>query len=268
MKKERDYILGTHEEELERLGLQHQIWRPHALEGWHKAGLTRGMKVLDIGAGPGYATQDLAEIVGKEGEVVAVERSNNYLQHLKKNSAGQAHIRAYETDLMEDDIPERDFDFSWCRWVTCFVSNPEILVQKNYNALKKGAKAIFHEYIDYATWKFVPRSELQEQFVAQVIKNWRETGGEPNIAGTLPDLLTQQGFHIQSMRPLIFVIRPTDFMWHWPLSFIEINLARQLELGKIEKTWADQVMQDLEDRCKAPNATMITPMVMEIIAEK
>ncbi len=25
---DRDYVLGTHDEELERLGLQHRVWRP------------------------------------------------------------------------------------------------------------------------------------------------------------------------------------------------------------------------------------------------
>ena len=34
MAKERDYVLGTHAEEIERLGTQHTIWRPHATLAW------------------------------------------------------------------------------------------------------------------------------------------------------------------------------------------------------------------------------------------
>jgi tRNA(1-methyladenosine) methyltransferase and related methyltransferases len=37
-----------------------------------------GKRVLDVGAGPGYAAIDLAEIVGPTGEVVALERSQNF----------------------------------------------------------------------------------------------------------------------------------------------------------------------------------------------
>src|SRR5206468_3743802 len=59
--KERDYVLGTHDEELERLGVQHRAWRPVVLDCWKKAGITAGSRVLDVGAGPGYATVDLAE---------------------------------------------------------------------------------------------------------------------------------------------------------------------------------------------------------------
>ena len=69
--KERDYVLGTHEDELERLGVQHRAWRPVVLDCWRNAGITTGSKVLDVGAGPGYATVDLADIVGRTGKVVA-----------------------------------------------------------------------------------------------------------------------------------------------------------------------------------------------------
>ena len=43
-----------------------------------------GSRVIDIGCGPGYATLDLAEIVGRTGEVFAIERSERFL----KNRAG------------------------------------------------------------------------------------------------------------------------------------------------------------------------------------
>ena len=56
MTTERDYILGTHDEEVERLGLQHRIWRQHVLDCWQRAGVTIGKRILDVGAGPGYAT--------------------------------------------------------------------------------------------------------------------------------------------------------------------------------------------------------------------
>jgi hypothetical protein len=50
MNKERDYVLGTHDEELARLGLQHRVWRPVVLDCWRKAGITVGSRVLDVGA--------------------------------------------------------------------------------------------------------------------------------------------------------------------------------------------------------------------------
>jgi len=83
MAAERDYVLGTREEELARLGLQHRVWRPVALDCWQRAGITVGKRVVDLGAGPGYAALDLAEIVGPTGEVVALERSENFVRAMQ-----------------------------------------------------------------------------------------------------------------------------------------------------------------------------------------
>src|SRR6266581_79421 len=115
MNKERDYVLGTHDEELARLGLQHRVWRPVVLDCWTKAGITVGSRVLDVGAGPGYAAVDLAEIVGPAGEVVAIERSNKFVRAMGEAVRGQSltNVRIHELDLMTDDLPKGDYDFSW-----------------------------------------------------------------------------------------------------------------------------------------------------------
>ena len=54
--KERNYLLGTHDEEIARLGLQHRVWRPRVLDAWRRAGITHGSTVVDAGAGPGRAS--------------------------------------------------------------------------------------------------------------------------------------------------------------------------------------------------------------------
>lgn len=59
-KPEGDYILGTEEDEVQRLGLQHLVWRPRVTDAWRRAGFTVGQHIADIGCGPGYATWRLA----------------------------------------------------------------------------------------------------------------------------------------------------------------------------------------------------------------
>ena len=71
--RERDYVLGTHDEEIERLGIQHSVWRPRAVAAWRRAGFKPGDTLIDVGSGPGYATLDLAELTGENGRVIAVD---------------------------------------------------------------------------------------------------------------------------------------------------------------------------------------------------
>src|SRR5947207_15968846 len=108
---EKDYVLGTHDEELLRLGLQHRVWRPMVLDCWQRAGITTGKTVLDLGAGPGYAALDLAEIVGPSGEVVALERSGNFVQAMRESFRGRGITNAniHELDLMTSDLPKGDY---------------------------------------------------------------------------------------------------------------------------------------------------------------
>src|ERR1044071_5512033 len=122
MSAERDYVLGTHEQELARLGLQHRVWRPVVLDCWQRAGLTVGKRVLDVGAGPGYATVDLGEIVGPTGEVVALERSRNFVDALREmiRTRSYSNVQVHEIDLMTDDLPAGDYDFAWGGWVVSF----------------------------------------------------------------------------------------------------------------------------------------------------
>ena len=85
-----DYILGTHRDELERLRFQHELWRPICQAAWDRAGFAAGQRVLDLGAGPGFAALDLARLVGPRGRVLALERSGDYVAWGQGLKAGVA----------------------------------------------------------------------------------------------------------------------------------------------------------------------------------
>jgi SAM-dependent methyltransferase len=267
---ERDYVLGTNEEELQRLGLQHYVWRPVALAAWQEAGITIGSRVLDLGAGPGFATVDLAEAVGSSGEVVAVERSTRFVQAGKAacQARGLEHVRFYELDLMNDPLPVTCFDAAWIRWVVSFVSSPETLLANLAAAIRPGGIAIFHEYADYATWRLAPRSPLIEEFVAHVMESWRAAGGEPDVALVLPSLIAEYGFRVRSATPRVYCVRPCDHIWRWPAVFIDVNLDRLLELGRVDEDWVTAVRHEFTAAESNPHTLMLTPMLLELIAER
>jgi SAM-dependent methyltransferase len=270
MAAERDYILGTHEEELARLGLQHRVWRAVALDCWQRAGITVGKRVLDVGAGPGFAAMDLAEMVGPTGEVVALERSQNFIRAMETicRVRSLANVKIHELDLMRCELPKDHYDFAWCRWVVSFVSDQSLLIQKLGAVMPKGSVAIFHEYGRYDTWRFLPPLPMHERFREQVMATWRESGGHPDGALELSTLLAEAGFIVRFAKPHIFCLAPGDYMWQWPATFIETYLARLIEIGRIEHTFAEQVRSALRNAEKNPNARMLTPLVLEIIAEK
>ncbi len=268
MSHEKDYVLGTHDEELSRLGLQHCVWRPRALDAWRRAGFTTGQTILDVGCGPGYASVDLAEIVGPTGRVVAVDRSRRFLNALEslRGQRSLNNIDALELDLDAVDLPPVHADGVWSRWVFAFVKRPREVLTRVGAALKPGGVFVLHEYFDYSTWRMAPRCTEIEEFVSAVMRSWRAEGGEPDIALDLPGWLAELGFEIKTLQPIIDVVPASNFVWQWPKSFIEVALRRLVELEQLTPDQASKIFAALARCEKMPHTLMITPAVLEIIA--
>lgn len=115
----RSYVLGTDLAEIERLRLQHDLWLPAARAAWQGAGLKAGSKVLDLGAGPGFCSLELARAVGPSGRVLGLELSEPYGDLARQAAAaeGLSQLEIRQHDLLAAPIAERGFDLVWCRWV-------------------------------------------------------------------------------------------------------------------------------------------------------
>ena len=264
-----DYVLGTHDAEIERLGLQHRAWREAMLGAWRRAGLHEGERVLDVGAGPGYATVDLAEVVGRSGHVVAVERSPRFAAVLRARCEERRlpNVELFESDLMAAP-PLGGFDMAWCRWVASFVPSRETLARWLAAAVRPGGRVVFHEYAAYETWRYLPRRPELARFVDEVMASWRADGGEPNAAAPFVEALAESGFAIESARPLVYTARPEDPLWRWPASFVPINLARLVELGRVTPEWSAVVRGELAAAEADPDSRVLTPLVLEVVARR
>jgi len=238
------------------------------LDACRRAGIGLGQTVLDIGAGPGFAAMDIAEIVGPDGCVIAVERSRRFLDALVERAKrlGLTNLRAVEADVTEGGLGEAVADLAWCRWVLCFVPEPRRTIGHIAAALKPGGTAVFHEYADYASWRTMPPSPEIERFRTLAMQSWRDTGGEPDIALELPAWLEAEGLEIVSVRPLLEIVGRDDFVWQWPSAFMASGARRLAELGYVDAEEAERLAGALD---LMPGGTrMVTPMVAEIIARK
>lgn len=268
MTTDRDYLLGTHDAELQRLGLQHRVWRPRALDAWRRAGFTVGQTLLDVGSGPGYASLDLAEIVGPTGRIVSVDRSRRFLDHLEavREQRGLKQIETHELDLEQAPLPVRGVDGAWGRWVFAFLKQPRALVEKVAASLRPGGVLVSHEYLHYSTWRLAPRSPEIEELVRVVIEAWRADGGEPDVGLDLPHWLEETGFELRELRTILDVVPASNFIWQWPKTFIEVGLERLTQLGRLSPERATQIRQAFARAEAAPHTLLVTPAVLEIIA--
>ena len=107
------YIMESDEESLRLdIKIDSKIIKQQAL--W--AGLKPGMRVADIGCGPGRIASILNELVQPRGSVVGVDNSQKRLEYANQHYASES-ITYYQKDILGplDDLGK--FDFVWNRFV-------------------------------------------------------------------------------------------------------------------------------------------------------
>lgn len=267
---EDDYIIGTNDAEIARLGLQHTVWKAASEAAWGRAGIKSGMTVMDIGAGPGYAAFDLARRVGPEGRVIAVDQSALFLDALREEADrhGLHNIETLECDLAELDWPRAICDVVWSRWCLSFLPDPDGALAGIDRALKPGGTFVALEYVDYRSVDMIPSSQVFRDFIEAVERSWRHYEGDPDIARRFPELFAGLGWTMMSTTPHIHATRPGETVWNWPFSWFEQAPGRLVELGFLTQEQADGFTHFIHERNEDPNSLMLTPMVLEAIARK
>src|ERR1051326_7575944 len=80
------YALGHSSREMERLATQARVFEPFTRRMLQEAGVSEGMRVLDIGSGAGDVALLCAALVGSSGRVIGVDKA--------ETAVSQARARA------------------------------------------------------------------------------------------------------------------------------------------------------------------------------
>jgi ubiquinone/menaquinone biosynthesis C-methylase UbiE len=267
---EPEYVLGTHEAELVRLGVQHRLWAESAFACWERAGIGPGQTVLDIGCGPGHAALDLAQLVGPAGRVIAIDESARFLDHLRlrAGSLGLANVETVRSDVQRLDLPEQTADAAYVRWVLCYLPDPETVIWRAAKALGPGGVLAVQEYQRYEAITLAPETEAFRRVIRAVAESWRRRGGDPDAGSRLPAMMVRQGLRIEEIRPLVRVARPGSPLWEWPTTFFRNNLPILVRSGLLTADEKTAFERDWEAHAGDPGAFFLTPPMVEIIARK
>ena len=267
--EENAYILGTDAEELFRLGLQAQLWASDAHIGWRTAGFTAGQTILDLGCGPGFATQDLAYLTGPSGKVIAVDKSPYYIDHLTRVATLHGlNIEAICTDFDQLELEENSIDRMYCRWALAWIDNPTEILSKVFNALKPGGSMVIHEYYDWTTHQTEPKLPNLNKAISAAYKSFTDSPGDIDVGRKLPGILASLGMHLYGTRPMSKVANHADDFWNWPKSFYHSYFPRLIELGLLTTTDVELALEDLNQLEHIKGSSICCPLMYEVIAEK
>jgi ubiquinone/menaquinone biosynthesis C-methylase UbiE len=141
-----------------RKDLSHTTWdevyarqerRAALVEEWlNDLQITSGARVLDVGAGPGYVSLVLADRVGPQGLVYAVDRSADALAYLKRlqHDRGITHIERIATDITTLDPGTLRPDSALVTMVLHHTEDPPGVLVSVAHLLPPGARVIVAEF--------------------------------------------------------------------------------------------------------------------------
>lgn len=155
-----------------------QVKRAGLVEAWmNELQLKPGARVLDVGAGPGYVSLVLAERVGPDGLVYAVDRKAEALGYLERlqQERGIAHIQRVVADATIMDRGTLSPDSALVTMVLHHTDDPPGLLANVARLLPTGALAVVAEFHPDGPCKVGPP---QTQRVSPVqVRTWCEAAG-------------------------------------------------------------------------------------------
>jgi len=121
------------------------LQKEHGKELIKQLSLAKNMKVLDLGCGTGYLSALLADCVGPEGEVVAVDPDEARLALARKQYSRPNLVFIHANDAT---FPEGQYDLVFTNFVLHWVGNKAALLNKVYQNLKPGGQfaSVFPEH--------------------------------------------------------------------------------------------------------------------------
>jgi SAM-dependent methyltransferase len=188
------YMLGHSPAEIRRLINQAAILRPITERLLRSAGITRGMRVLDLGCGAGDVSMLGGEFVGASGMVVGIDRNAQVLAVAKERAQAEGfpHVTFTEAslDTFADPVP---FDFVIARYVLLYQVDPVAFLKRAALFARPGGILALHELIIDRPLHSLPHVALWQQTSDSVLATFRARAPSWDAAGRLIELFSGAG---------------------------------------------------------------------------
>jgi SAM-dependent methyltransferase len=188
-------------QEAQRLEQQGHFLAPFTRRVLEDAGISSGMKVLDIGCGAGDVALLLAELVGPKGTIVGVDRNPAILEIAwqRVQAAGVPNVSFVHGDILASAVDD-DFDAAVGRLVLVHTSDPVALLRQVRTHVRPGGVVVFQEPDHTHSIATEPRASLFEQAWGWWVEATRQAGLERQMGLKLFGMFVEAGLPAPEMR--------------------------------------------------------------------
>ncbi|MFJ2745783.1 methyltransferase domain-containing protein [Streptomyces sp. NPDC087440] len=157
--------------------------------------LRPGLRVLDVGCGPGTITADLAALVGPEGHVTGVDSAAAILDQARATAAerGLENTEFAPADVHALDFPDDSFDVVHAHQVLQHVGDPVTALREMHRVCRPGGIVAARDS-DYQAMTWYPEHPTLDAWLTLYRRVARANGGEPDAGRRLRSWALSAGF--------------------------------------------------------------------------
>lgn len=187
------YVLGHADVEVQRLLLQGRLYNEYTEHALRLAGLRPGMRVLDVGSGPGDVSLIAARLVGPKGTVLGVDAAPEMIELAGARAAEQGlsavHFKQASIDAIALDEP---VDAVIGRLILMHLPDPAATVRHLSALVRPGGVIAFSEN-DITGTQSIPDMPLFQQVTSVIVRAFEAMGLSPRFGTTLHTIFQDAG---------------------------------------------------------------------------
>jgi ubiquinone/menaquinone biosynthesis C-methylase UbiE len=187
------YVLGHADSEVRRLLLQARLYDDYTEHALRLAGLRPGMRVLDVGCGPGDVSFVAARLVGPEGMVLGVDSAADIVELARSRAAEQGVLSVrFEQLALADLVVDEPVDAVIGRLILMHVPDPVATLRHLAALVRPGGLIAFCEF-DTTAAHSVPDLPLWRAARDGIAAAFTGLGLDPAFGTTLHTLFQRAG---------------------------------------------------------------------------
>lgn len=175
------------------------------------AHLRPGMRLLDLGCGPGSITIGLARYVAP-AETVGIDQAEEALESARKRATdhSMSHVRFERADVYELPFGDDEFDVVYAHQLLQHLADPVAGLTEAHRVLRPGGYVAVRDS-DYGTMTHYPHEPMLDVWLERYHRTARGNGGEPDAGRRLMEWVRAAGFeHLHATTSTWLFATPED----------------------------------------------------------
>jgi SAM-dependent methyltransferase len=264
------YVMGTTDEEYERLRRQALMYEPFAVAAFDRIGLGQGMSCLDVGCGPGEVMRLMAERVGPAGRVVGLDVDDRLARQALSALHGKGHTQCtiVTADLytLEHTVPDL-FDVVYARLLVQHLSDPLAGLKQMYQRVKPGGHLLIQDLYLSAIDSDSP-SNLLREMRAVVDGVWAKAGKDARAGMTLPGHFIRAGIGVPDGTDVAGSLLPLREAAGMIMSVYKSVLPLALKLGVTTDERSKQFFAEGAEAARDDKFYVLMPLMISVWKKK